>query len=108
MPKTFVHHPETPAIMLDSQLGKSFPNGPIVPGMTFVVIHRTVGVKELAGLPNADLVLLVHITDQFSFLSRPYSFFSITSLSTVMCSVCSATIFLYWLSSVSNSFIRLT
>jgi hypothetical protein len=36
-----------------------------------VIVHRTVGVKELAGLPNTDLTFLVRIGDQLSLYSRP-------------------------------------
>jgi hypothetical protein len=69
--KSLIHHPETPAIVLDSQSGKCLSNRRIISRMSLVIIHRTVGVKELAGLPNADLVLLMHITDQCSLFSRP-------------------------------------
>jgi hypothetical protein len=52
--------------------------------MILVVIHGAMCAHQLAGLPNTDLVLLVHITDQFPFFSRPYNFFSITSFRTVI------------------------
>jgi hypothetical protein len=55
----------------DGQLRKCFPDGLIIARIALVIIHRTVGVKELTGLPNTDLMLLMRISDQLSLFSRP-------------------------------------
>jgi hypothetical protein len=57
--------------MPDGQLRKRLPDRLVIPRASLVIVHRTVGVKELAGLPNTDLMLLMRIGDQLSLFSRP-------------------------------------
>jgi hypothetical protein len=45
--------------------------GFIIPFVGFVIVYRTMCTQDLAGLPNADLMLFMYILDQFSFFSRP-------------------------------------
>lgn len=70
-PKPFIHHPESPAIVLDGQLRKRLPDRLVITRTGLVIVHRTMGAKELTGLPNTDLMLLMRIGDQLSLFSRP-------------------------------------
>jgi len=57
--------------MLDGHRGQRLTDRFVITKMRLIVIHRAMCAKELAGLPNADLVLLMGVRDQFSFFSRP-------------------------------------
>src|SRR5690606_8179451 len=82
----------------------------IVPAFPFglVVKHRTADAEQQARLPKAHLVFFFGIFTELPLFGRRQSFFSITSFKIVFCKVISATIFLYWESSFSISFIFLS
>src|ERR1700738_1055077 len=89
-------------------IGQRLLNQPVVLGFECVLIATPWQSHHLASLANTALLLLNEIINSFSFFSRPNYFFSRNALIARFSKVSSATIFLYWLSSVSISFIFFT
>lgn len=104
VPETVINHPKTPTLVYLRYLQQLMCYLLVLfaqPGL--VVVNRSTQAKQEARLPQAQLMCAASVIYQFSLLGRRYNFFSITSFKTVICKVCSATIFLYWLNSRSNS-----
>jgi hypothetical protein len=80
-----MHHPKSPAVIDLSQITELVPDLLVVRfGLCLVVIHRWLNVEQLKGLPQTNAELLSAVVYQLPLFSRPYSFFSITSLRTVI------------------------
>ncbi len=80
-----MHHPKPPAVVNLREITELVPDLMVFRfGFCPVVIHRWLNVEQLKGLPQTNAELLSAVVYKLPLFSRPYSFFSITSLRTVI------------------------